>query len=207
MMRSFSCRTEQEPTFKNYITQSVLAAPILFAGVFGAPATADAALVLANDPAGNGFVSGITLDGFTLTGSDFLPEAPEAGFSSTTSYTEIAASSIQVTFDWSFANSDNAGTFYDIGGYIVGDVLYVISDLFSSSSSGTGETFAVAAGQVYGWAVYTQDALNGSGVLTVSGITVTEVPTGTPEPGTVALLAAGIAGLGWARRRTTAPSL
>ena len=150
---------------------------------------------LDNDAGGNGSIV-VTDTGFTLTGSDYPSTDPLAGLAYLTSYTEIAPYDFIATFDWSFANSDTVDTASDLAGFLLDGSGTGLSDPSAATSANTGETFSVSAGQTYGWFVYTLDAQNGPGVLTVSNIQV-------PEPMSLLLLGSACSALGFARRRVT----
>lgn len=181
----------------------IVAASVL---LFCAPA-ANAALVLTNDTDGNGAVSFVALGSFTLTGSDYALGDPLAGSSYLTSYTDIAATNINVVFDWVSTNNDTDATDFDYGGYLIGDTATVLNDTSASSSFASGETFAVLAGQTYGWFVHSVDAQNGAGQLAVSNIVVTASAVGVPEPMSLAFFAAGCVFLWGVRRQTSARRL
>ena len=166
-----------------------------FSALLPLPATAYTPI---SDPGGNGFVSGVTATGFTLTGTDFASGDPLGGLSYIDSYVDTAPYDLLVSFDWSFANNDTAGPSFDAAGFVVDGNTTILSDTGAANSSGT-ETFAVLAGQAYGWFAYTLDAQNGAGVLTVSNI-------GIPEPMSLLLLGSACSALGFARRRGVKPA-
>jgi hypothetical protein len=144
--------------------------------------------------------SGIAIGGGSTT---FLIAAPAAG---------------TVTFDWMYTSLDsntpacvppNFNTICDSASYTVGSTSTFLADDTSLSApgqsvSGTGVTFSVTSGQIFGFEVDTADNQGGPGVLTISNFSAPPSVTAVPEPGTAFLLFIGIsltAGAhGWKKR-------
>jgi len=169
----------------------------------GLSANANASYVFSNDnPAADGSISG-TYPQFTITGSN------DGAGENTSTYTQTFTSSAVVSFSWQYASLDSSGhSTYDPAGWLVthdgttvDTQLSVDADI---SDSGTA-TVSVAAGDTFGFFVFTIDSLYGPGILAINEDLVLPPPPppppAIPEPQDAALMMAGLAALFAAARR------
>lgn len=129
--------------------------------------------------------------GVLVIGSD-----NESGFAGTTDFTIAAVASGQVSFDWSYSSLDS--NFYDQGGFLLNNVFNFLA---ANDSQGSGfDSFAVTAGDILGFRVFSTDNRFGPGFLQIKNLDAPNFDAPIPEPTTLALLAAGAVG-GFASRR------
>ena len=168
----------------------------------GLSANASAAYTFSNDnAAADGSISG-TYPQFTITGSD------NGTGGNTSFYTQTFASSEVVSFTWQYASLDSSGLgTYDPAGWVVThdgtSVETQLSIDADTSSSGT-TSVTVAAGDTFGFYVYTIDSMYGPGMLAINEDLVLPPPPpppAIPEPQNAALMMAGLAALFAAVRR------
>lgn len=115
------------------------------------------------------------------------------GFDADTYWTINSAAAGTVSFDWSYSSFDDPG--YDGGFYVVTDLSNWI--FLSTTDGETGSiSFDVAAGELFGFNIYSEDGLFGAGALTITNFSAP-----VPEPTSLALLGIGAIGLVARRRR------
>lgn len=183
---------------------SYAAAPVL---ALAAPAVASA------DFAGPYDVSNWTL---TQNNSDGIVDTSSApasitivgpnngtGAAGTTDFTIAAAGTGTWSFDWEYTSIDTDD--FDGAGWLLNGFY---TEVANNDSQGTGsESIPVAAGDIIGFRVRSDDNLLGPGVFTISSFEAPVgviPPPGVPAPSTLSLLALGAAGLGIARQRRKA---
>ena len=185
---------------------SYAAAPAL---VLAAPAMASAAFTGPYD------VSNWTLTNLSADGSVDTSNAPASititggdngtGLPGTTDFTIASAGTGTWSFDWEYTSVDTND--FDGAGWLLNGVYAEVAD---NASQGTGsQSIAVAAGDIIGFRVRTQDNVFGPGVFTISDFDApVDVipPPSVPAPSTLALLALGASGLSVARKRRKAAS-
>jgi PEP-CTERM motif len=150
--------------------------------------------------------------GFTITAPGSF-DSGSTGFGARVDQTFTAAATGSVSFDWtSFATYEGPGIFN--AGYLLGNGVggfsetTLSSDFLANALGGDqgSSTFSIAAGQTYGFYVYSVffDTANGSGIgsLTINNLSVPQGdPNNIPEPGSIALLGLGLLGVVAIQRR------
>ncbi|HVW86731.1 MAG TPA: PEP-CTERM sorting domain-containing protein, partial [Bryobacteraceae bacterium] len=101
-----------------------------------------------------------------------------SGLPGETDFTFTSDSSGLVVFDWLYNSLDDPG--FDGAGYLIDTMYFPFAD--ADQQFGTS-SFSVAAGQTYGWWVYTVDNAGEPGILNVSFDPVAQ----TPEPASIVL--------------------
>lgn len=159
----------------------------------------------ANPAQANGFSDGYEVENWTFTNNNAdgfvnTSNAPESisltggdnwSWSSGSSwYTATSLADGLVSFDWSYTTNDPYGAYWDTFGYILNGVFTQLSNSFEYNQLGSA-SFAVLAGDLFGFGVNTVDNTFGAATVTVSNFAA---PQSVPEPGTIAAL--GLIGLG-----------
>lgn len=168
---------------------AIVAAALCAAGA--GVASADT-FTLANSNGGDGYV--VTgLGTFDLFGAD------NGASANATSYLATAGAAKTLTFNWSYTTADCCGSAWDPAGYILNGVMTQLStDSYVTgaiASSGT-LTLNLAAGDSYGFYVYSPDSIEGRGEISVSsGISTVPLPAG------IVLLSGAFGLLGAAKRK------
>ena len=156
---------------------------------FGA-GSANAAFIGPYDPA-SFVLTNMNSDGF----AEFRPNGSlvltggnnGSGTPGTTNFLVAAAGTGLVTFNFSYSSLD--AVLAEVVGYMVGSSFNLLADRDGTSGP---VSFAVTAGQTFGFRIATEDNTGEPGILTVSNFSA---PTGSavPEPSTLGLMAAGLA--------------
>jgi hypothetical protein len=175
--------------------RKLLSAVLIVCGL--AIASSAHAATLNNDNGGDGFVLPAP-GGFILVGSDAcsFTICPE-GSSNTTTYLNIAATNLTVTYNWGYLSLDEGDPSFDPAGYIINGILHQLSDDAGPFIQGGVVTLTVLAGQNYGFYVFSTDQCCGPGLIAVAS---------SPVPAALPLFVTGLGLLGWAGRRTKAPA-
>lgn len=113
-----------------------------------------------------------------------------------TDFTITALSTGTVSFTWAYLNGDVDGSGLDPFGYLLNSQftkLTVDNDFGAQSGS---SSFAVSAGDIFGFRIYATDSSLGSSYASVRGFAAP-----VPEPETYAMLLAGLGLMGAVARR------
>jgi hypothetical protein len=167
---------------------------------------------LAAQPAHASFVGYYALENFTLlnVNSDGSAMTPDGGLSlvltgpddgsgqeGTTTLVILAAAAGTVSFDYSLFTEDAPEV--DSAGWVRGSLPFPIYTVFPDSAGSV--SFAVAAGQPFGFRVWSEDNSYGELVATITNFQAPVADAAVPEPGFFGLTAACLAGLLFVRRR------
>jgi hypothetical protein len=142
----------------------------------------------------------------TLTsGNDYGDVADPPGPISNQDFTIAATATGDVSFDWFYTTYDYYDTVdfasvYDPFGYLLNGVFHQLSpnDLPYLGTSSGSVSFAVIAGDVFGFRANSDDSAFGPAVTTVSNF---NGPTAVPLPATLWLMSLGLAAMGFRRRQ------
>lgn len=196
----------------------MLAVVAALAGVMGtAPARADVIFdftgpydpsqwlvnILGDLPAGSGGSATFTPTTLTITGGDAAsPNGGDDPACTGGAYGVLGPCEVDVTinlpspfaFSFSYATGDADGPAGDIFGVIVDGVHIALSDPGGPVDQSGDRTFTATSS--FGWFVNCTDCIGGAATATIGGTRF-----GVPEPGSLALVAIGLGGAWFARRR------
>ncbi|MEW5789658.1 MAG: FxDxF family PEP-CTERM protein [Pseudomonadota bacterium] len=117
-------------------------------------------------------------------------------------YTDFTITAVQggmVSFDWAYLNGDIDGSSLDPFGYLLNGAFEQLTADNDSGAQNGSASFMVAAGDNFGFRIYSTDSVLGSSYATVRNFAAP-----VPEPETYAMMLAGLALLGVAAKRRAA---
>ncbi|WP_432472338.1 hypothetical protein [Amphritea sp. HPY] len=115
-----------------------------------------------------------------------------------TDFTIAAVAAGSVSFDWDYTTLDGSAS-YDPFGWVLNGVFTQLTDDTLSGQSGV-ESFLVAAGDIFGFRVATEDSGFGAGTAVISNFSAPEV-SAVPVPAAIPLFASALGLFGLIRRR------
>lgn len=139
-------------------------------------------------------------DGFAVLGAGgslvFTGGNNGTGLPGFTDFTIAALSSGVVSFDWMYTSADEPG--FDLAGYLTAGSVHFLAD----SPNGGSISFNIAANQVFGFRIGTEDNTHEPGVLTISNF-IAPTATSVPEPSYISLCPLGFALAALLKRRVS----
>ena len=122
-----------------------------------------------------------------------------SGTPGTADFLVSAAGTGLVTFNFSYSSLD--AVLAEVVGYMIGSSFTLLADRDGTAGP---VSFAVTAGQAFGFRISTEDNQGEPGILTVSGFTAPAGSggSGVPEPSTWISVTAGLATAAFCRRRS-----
>lgn len=115
-------------------------------------------------------------------------------------FTVPAAGSGIVSFHWAYLSSDSDGASFEDFGRVLGGTLTQLSEDVGPLSQSGNVSFAVLAGQQFGFFLDCTDCIFGPANITLSEFSAPDLAA-TPEPGTLLLVGASLTGTIAALRR------
>ena len=117
-----------------------------------------------------------------------------------TAWIATATADMTVVFDWDYETFDVDGPAFDPFGYIINGVKTQLTDNAGpDNQDGTGETFNVLAGDIFGWYIEATDGILGAAVDTTAANF-----SPIPLPASALLLLGGLGGLTVLRKKKKA---
>ncbi len=131
-----------------------------------------------------------------------LTSSNGGGGASFTDFTITALSDLTVTFDWDYLTSDTDGANWDPFGYLVnGTFTQLTVNTGLDAQSGTGVTFAVLTGDVFGFRAFSRDSIFGAATTSVTGFSAVPPVAAVPLPSSLSLLSCAFGGVVLVQRR------
>ena len=170
--------------------KAILKIAILAAAATALSTPAHAAFTFASSNGGDGYLI-VNNNGYDLFGAD------NAVGASLTTFTDTADTAETLTFNYDYTTNDCCGSQWDPAGYTINGTLFQLSpDTSVPGYSGGGTvSLVLAAGDIYGFYVYSPDSVLGRGDIAVAAV---------PEPASWALMLAGFGLVGYSMRKRPA---
>jgi hypothetical protein len=125
------------------------------------------------------------------------------GSPSMVDFTILAPTNGIVSFLWGYETFDRDGSSFDPFGYLLNGVFNQLTLGGSFALQSGNASFNVNSGDIFGFRQSAVDSTLGSGVSTIANFTAPAPVPSVPEPASLMLLGAGLAGLGIWRRKAT----